>query len=76
MLGRACPGCKARALAEGTCQQTSRVGQQLLDLLGGVMQATQAARNAGVHVTQVPEPGTLALFGVAVAGLAWRRRKQ
>ncbi len=31
---------------------------------------------AGVYVTQVPEPGTLALFGIAAAGLAWRRRKQ
>ena len=30
---------------------------------------------AGVYVTRVPEPGTLALFGIAAAGLAWRRRK-
>lgn len=42
---------EARAGAEGTCQHTSQVGQQLLDLLGGVMQATKAARN-GSHLTR------------------------
>lgn len=29
-----------------------------------------------VQGAQVPEPGTLALFGIALSGLAWRRRKQ
>ncbi|MBN8517164.1 MAG: IS66 family transposase [Candidatus Accumulibacter sp.] len=36
---------KARGLAEATCRHTSQVGQQLLDLLGALMQATQAARD-------------------------------
>ena len=36
---------KARGLAEATCRNTSQVGQQLLDLLGTLMQATQAARD-------------------------------
>ena len=36
---------KARGLAEATCRHTSQVGQQLLDRLGTLMQATQAARD-------------------------------
>ncbi|MEF8726948.1 MAG: transposase [Accumulibacter sp.] len=34
---------KARGLTEATCRHTSQVGQQLLDLMGGLIQATQAA---------------------------------
>ena len=30
---------------------------------------------AGIYMTQVPEPGTLSLLGIAIAGLAWRRRR-
>ena len=29
---------------------------------------------AGIYIARVPEPGTLALVGIAIAGLAWRRR--
>jgi transposase len=36
---------KARGLTEATCRHTSQVGQQLLDLMGGLIQATQAARD-------------------------------
>ena len=36
---------KACGLAETPCRHTSRVGQQFLDLLGDLMQATQAARD-------------------------------
>jgi transposase len=36
---------KARGLAEATCRQTSQAGQQLLDLMGGLIQAIQAARD-------------------------------
>jgi transposase len=36
---------KARGLAEATCRHTSQVGQQLLDLMGGLIQAIQAARD-------------------------------
>jgi len=36
---------KARGLAEATCRYTSQVRQELLGLLGALMQATQAARD-------------------------------
>ena len=36
---------KCRGLAEATCRPTSQGTQQLLDLLGALMQATQAARD-------------------------------
>ena len=36
---------KARGLAEATCRHTSQIGQELLGLLGALMQATQAARD-------------------------------
>ncbi|MEF8719357.1 MAG: IS66 family transposase [Candidatus Accumulibacter necessarius] len=36
---------KARGLAEATCRHTSQVGQQLLDLMSGLIQAIQAARD-------------------------------
>jgi len=36
---------KARGLAEATCQHTSQVGQQLLERMGGLIQAIQAARD-------------------------------
>jgi len=36
---------KARGLTEATCRHTSQVGQQLLDLMGGLIPATQAARD-------------------------------
>jgi hypothetical protein len=31
---------------------------------------------AGIYIARVPEPGTLALLGIGIAGLTWRRRKQ
>ncbi|MBO3708898.1 MAG: transposase [Candidatus Accumulibacter sp.] len=36
---------KARGLAEATCRHTSQVGQQLLDLMSGLIQVIQAARD-------------------------------
>ena len=36
---------KARGLAEATCRHTSQVGQHLLDVLAGLMQAIQVARD-------------------------------
>jgi hypothetical protein len=36
----------ARGLAEATCRHASQVGQQLLDLMGGLMQAIQAAHDS------------------------------
>lgn len=38
--------------------------------------ANEDASMAGVYVTRIPQPGTLALLGIAAAGLVWRRRKQ
>jgi hypothetical protein len=37
--------------------------------------ATEEEGWAGIYMTQVPEPGTLSLLGIAIAGLAWRRRR-
>lgn len=49
---------KARGLSQSTCWQSSRIGQQLLDLIGGLMQAAQAARNdlvAQLAARQAPQ---------------------
>lgn len=48
---------KARGLSEATCRDTCRIGRQLLDLMGALIQAAQVARSdssAGLAGQQAP----------------------